>query len=128
MSSFKICTLNLATDENDYLNTYNLYRDKAPNNGIEFPEAKRSDADHSFDQPFKDRYSQVQLKTSALLDGKAHVYCLQEVGSVDRNILQFLRNDNFQAIHCNIERPDTAIFLDKRRFTHIHNFSFTDSG
>jgi hypothetical protein len=74
---------------------------------------------------FESKYAEVEKRTNKLLISKAHVYCLQEVGNENRNLIQSLKDKGFEIVY--FRKPegfDTAIVLDKSRFKDISNLSF----
>lgn len=113
MNNFSVCTYNVGSRIDDY---FQLCRHLDPS--LSFKNSEEEEA-------FRSKYDVTQNRTAELLTNKAEVYCLQEVVSEERPLIQSLKEKAFEIIHLEgLPFFDTAIALDKDRFKDITNHSF----
>jgi hypothetical protein len=111
----RVCSYNIGRDSGEYCN---LLRCRDPDfKDIEDPEFSQS--------KIEERSKEAERQAAQLLEGQTDVYCLQEVISEDRTLIDFLKKKGFTIIHLlGKEIFDTVIALDPLRFKNIQNFSF----
>lgn len=120
---FKICSFNLGSS-NDYLKSCQ-YFNKINKLNLNLDFKSRED-----DENFLNGYKDVEKANAEYLSKEAHVYCLQEVTSENRELIMQLKDKNFEIIHFENEDKffDTAIAIDKKRFKNITNRSIAIKG
>lgn len=139
----RICSYNIGSNVNDYgiLNTYLRERQIHPSayNAEKFQDLTNvfnskdtSDKRAEYTNEYQKKYSEIEKVVAERLIPSAEVFCLQEVSTFNRPILQQFKARGFTIIQRKNQQPgetfETAIALDTHRFKNIQNFSFAFVG